>query len=118
MKLLEAVCLVAASLVPVGAQEIYKVGNGVSAPIVIKEVRPEYTQDAKKARIEGDVQLYVVVRADGRVGDVKVARSLDSTFGLDQQAVNAAKAWIFKPGLKNGKPVAVQVILQLTFTLK
>jgi TonB family protein len=59
-----------------------------------------------------------VVLADGNVGDVTVARSLDTTYGLDQQAVNAAKQWTFKPGTKDGKPVAVRVNIELKFTLK
>ncbi len=56
--------------------------------------------------------------ADGNVGDVKVVRSLDTTYGLDQQAVNAAKQWTFKPGTKDGKAVSVLVTIELRFTLK
>jgi periplasmic protein TonB len=59
-----------------------------------------------------------VVLSDGTVGDVKVARSLDTKYGLDQQALDAAKQWVFKPGTKDGEPVAVQVSLELTFALK
>jgi protein TonB len=47
-----------------------------------------------------------------------VSRSLDSTFGLDQEAIKAAKQWLFKPGTKDGKPVAVRVMIELTFMLK
>jgi TonB family protein len=118
MKSLFGLVVVAASLVGLHAQEIYKVGNGVVAPVPIKEVRPEYTAEARKARIEGVVDLNVVVLADGTVRDVTVSRSLDSTFGLDQQAVNAAKEWRFKPAARDGKPVAVSVTLQMNFTLK
>jgi TonB family protein len=57
--------------------------------------------------------------ADGKVGTVTVARSLDGgTFGLDQEAVKAAKQWTFKPGRKNGKPVAVRISIELMFRFK
>ena len=100
------------------AQEVFQPGNGVSLPTVVSEVKPEYTPEAKRAHIEGNVIVDAVVLADGKVGNVTVARSLDSTFGLDQQAVKAAKQWKFKPGTKDGKPVAVRVSIELTFTLK
>lgn len=100
------------------APQVYAPGNGVSLPVVVKEVHPGYTQAAKDAHIEGTVVVECVVLADGTVGDVKVARSLDSMFGLDQEAVAATKQWQFKPGTKDGKPVAVRVSIELTFTLK
>src|SRR5437660_81874 len=109
MKCVAAACVVALSLTSLAAQEVYKVGNGVSAPVPIRQVKADYTPEAKAANIQGNVILGVVVNAEGGVGDVTVTRSLDSTFGLDQQAVKAAKEWTFKPGTKDGKPVAVQV---------
>lgn len=118
MKLLAAVSLVAASFVSLAAQEPLKPGPGVTLPVPVKSVKPEYTEEAKRARIQGNVLLDVVVTAEGTVSDVKVARSLDTTFGLDQRAVEAAEQWTFKPGTKDGKPVAVRVAIELTFTLK
>ena len=118
MKLLAAACLIAASLVPVAAQEVYKAGNGVSLPVVVTKVNPQYTEDARNARIEGSVVLNVTILANGSVSDVKVARSLDTTFGLDQQAVKALQQWTFKPGQKEGRPVAVNIDVAMTFTLK
>jgi protein TonB len=118
MKAALAVVVAAVSLTALHAQEIYKVGNGVLAPVPIREVRAEYTPEAKAARIEGVVSLAVVVLADGTVGDVTVSKSLDNVLGLDRQAVNAAKDWLFKPATKDGKPVAVSVTLQLKFTLQ
>jgi len=100
------------------APQVYAPGNGVSLPVIVKEVHPGYTQAAKDARIEGTVVVECVVLADGTVGDVKVGRSLDSVYGLDQEAVAATKQWQFKPGTKDGKPVAVRVAIELTFTLK
>ena len=99
-------------------QSVYKPGNGVTLPVVTKRVNALYTQEAMNAHIEGTVGLEVVVKADGMVGDVKVTRSLDRTYGLDDQAVTAMKQWQFKPGTKDGKPVAVQVDVMINFTLK
>ena len=99
------------------AQEVFNPGNGVTLPIVVHEVKPDYTARAKAAHIQGTVLLGAVVLADGNVGDVKVAVSRHD-YGLDQQAVNAAKQWTFKPGMKDGKAVPVRVHIELRFTLK
>jgi protein TonB len=85
---------------------------------VVKEVKAEYTEEAKQNRIEGNVGLGAVVLADGKVGDVGVEESLDSIYGLDKNAVAAMKQWVFKPGVKDGKPVAVRIHVQMAFTLK
>lgn len=100
------------------AQEVYTPGDGVSLPTVVKQAKVEYTQEALDAHIEGIVGLETVVLSDGKVGDVKVVRSLDPTYGLDQQAVKSMKLWEFKPGRKDGKPVAVRVNVNINFTLK
>jgi TonB family protein len=71
-----------------------------------------------KNRIEGSVELEVVVKSDGKVGDVKVVKSLDALYGLDDNAVKAMKQWEFKPGTKDGKAVAVRVHVMMTFSLK
>lgn len=91
---------------------------GVVLPTIVKEVKPQYTQEAIDAHIEGFVQLAIVIEADGSVSDVRVTESLDPTFGLDDQAVKAAWQWSFKPATKDGKPVAIGVDLQLRFMLK
>ncbi|MGH9144691.1 MAG: energy transducer TonB [Vicinamibacterales bacterium] len=116
MKLLFAFALVAYAL----AQEptIYTPGSGVSLPQATKQVKAEYTEEAKANRIEGAVFLAVVVLADGAIGEVKVAKSLDTIYGLDANAVKAMKQWQFKPGTKDGKPVAVRVHVEMTFSLK
>jgi protein TonB len=92
--------------------------EGVTLPSVVSEVKPVYTQAAKDAKIQGEVQMAVVVNADGAVGDVNVTKSLDTQYGLDQAAVDAARRWTFKPGTKGGKAVPVQVDLMMRFTLK
>ena len=88
----------------------------MSAPVLVKEVKPQYTAKAKRAGIEGTVLLDCIVETDGSVGDVTVTKSLDEE--LDQQAVVAARQWTFQPGKKNGKAVRVQIALEMTFTLK
>jgi protein TonB len=62
--------------------------------------------------------LEAVVLADGTVGDVRVTRSLDATFGLDQNAINAVRRWRFLPGTRLGTPLPVIVSIELTFTLR
>ncbi len=97
--------------------EVYQIGNGVTSPKLTKEVHPDYTEGAKQRRVQGSVELSAVVLKDGTVGDeVKVTQSLDEE--LDQQAVKAVRQWKFQPGTKDGKPVAVQVDIELTFKLK
>jgi TonB family protein len=75
----------------------YRPGNGVNLPQPLKEVKPQYTADAMRAKVQGTVLLECVVLPDGSVGSVEVVRSLDSTFGLDQEAIKAAKQWRFRP---------------------
>jgi len=98
--------------------EGYRIGAGVTSPIEIRRGAPQYTSDAMRAKVQGAVWLECVVRADGTVGEVKVIRSLDSTFGLDLEAMKAARQWRFRPGTRMGEPVNVLVIIQLDFTLR
>jgi TonB family protein len=99
---------------------VYQIGNGVTSPQLIKEVKPNYTGDAMRAKLQGVVEMEAVVLADGTVdpGRIKITRSLDSTFGLDQQAIIAVKQWRFRPGTYKGQPVPVLVNVELTFTLR
>ncbi|MEO6239233.1 MAG: TonB family protein [Vicinamibacterales bacterium] len=98
----------------------YEIGNGVSSPVLIREVKPNYTGDAMRAKLQGVVEMDAVVLADGSIDPnrIKITRSLDSTFGLDQQAIIAVKQWRFRPGLYKGQPVPVRVSVELTFTLR
>ena len=97
---------------------VYRPGNGVQLPRVIKEVKPAYTAEAMRAKVQGTVLLECVVLPDGTVGNVQIAKSLDANFGLDQEAIKAAKQWRFQPGTRMGEPVAVLVTIELTFTLR
>jgi TonB family protein len=93
-------------------------GNGVVAPKVRYDVRPEYTGAALSAKIEGVVVIEVVVDEKGQVTDPIVVRSLDDRFGLDAAAIEAAKKWRFQPGTYQGKPVPVVLTLEMAFTLR
>jgi protein TonB len=97
---------------------VYRPGSGIELPRVIFEKKPQYTADAMRAKVQGIVELEAVVLTDGSVGDVRVTRSLDRTFGLDHQAITAVKQWRFIPGMRLGQPVPVLVTVELTFTLR
>ena len=96
----------------------YRPGSGIENPVLRTEIKPVYTPDAMRAKIQGTAVLDCVVKADGTVGECGVVRSLDSTFGLDQEAVKAARQWRFYPGKRLGQPVPVLVTIELTFTLR
>jgi periplasmic protein TonB len=110
--------LVTAAFASVAAQEVFTPGDGVTLPTPLRQVKPGYTAAAMEAGIEGTVRMDAVVLDDGKVGEVKITQSLDMEYGLDTQAVEAIKQWLFRPGTKDGKPVAVRVAIEMTFTLK
>lgn len=95
----------------------YAPGNGVTWPKDTHQEKPKYTPDGMRAKIQGMVELEIVVLENGRVGEVRVLKSLDRASGLDDAAVAAAKLWTFIPGMKDGKPVATRVTMQLEFRL-
>ena len=97
---------------------VHKPGEGVKLPKLVHEVKPDYTREAMEAGIQGSLSLQAVVLESGLVGDVDVVDSLDTVYGLDDQAVKAIRQWQFEPGTKDGKPVAVQVEVEFTFKLK
>jgi protein TonB len=92
-------------------------GNGVSAPVPVRQVRPQYTSGAMSARLAGSVIVECIVMPDGTVGDARVTRSLDARLGLDEEALKAARQWRFRPGMSNGRPVAVRVTIELMFSI-
>jgi periplasmic protein TonB len=97
---------------------VYRPGNGVTLPVPISQPRPSYTSDAMRAKVQGVVLLECVVQRDGSVSDVNIVRSLDPTFGLDQEAIKTARQWRFRPGTRLGEPVPVYITIELTFTLR
>lgn len=89
--------------------------DGVSAPILIYKLEPEFSPEARQAKHQGTVVLSLVVGADGRTRAIHVARSLG--MGLDEKAIEAVRQWRFEPGMKDGKPVAVAVSVEVNFRL-
>jgi len=98
----------------------YRPGNGITSPRLIKEVKPGYTGDAMRAKIQGLVTMEAVVMPDGSVGRVQILRSLDPQFGLDQEAIRTVKQWRFTPGMNQatGQPVSTVIEIEMSFTLR
>ena len=96
--------------------QVYRPGNDVSTPRLVRSVKPNYPEAAVAARIEGTEILSAVVLEDGTVGDVSVTHSVDARYDFDGEAVKAAKQWKFRPGTKDGKSVPVYVTIHLLFT--
>ena len=94
----------------------YRPGSGITPPQLLREVKPDYTEDARRRGIEGDVVLEIVVRSDGSVGDVKVRQGLGG--GLDRRAVDAVRQWKFSPAKRYGTPVDVLVEVAVEFKLR
>ena len=102
---------------PEGVLVLHK-SEGLKAPELVREFKPGYTEGAMRQRIQGLVEVQAIVLADGTVGDVRVVKSLDKEFGLDEQAVKTVKQWQFRPGQKDGEAVPVMVNIEMTFSLK
>ena len=104
----------------------YEVGGDVTSPKVVYAVDPEYTEEARKHRLQGTTTLFLIVDAEGSPQEVKVIRSLSATVdpkycdaarGLDDKAVEAMKQYRFRPGLLKGVPVAVAIHYDVNFQL-
>lgn len=93
----------------------YRIGGGVSPPSILYKVEPEYSEEARKAKFQGTVLLFVVVDEKGNPRDIRILRPLG--LGLDQKAVEAVEKWKFSPGKKDGKPVPVQAQIEVNFRL-
>ena len=91
---------------------------GIVPPRLLKERKPTYTQEAREAKIKGLVVMEVIVEKDGTVGEVRIKRSLDTIYGLDDEAIKAVKKWEFTPGTKDGAAVPVLVEIEMTFSLR
>jgi len=102
---------------PPAKEEIKEAGrNGVSTPKCVNCPPAEYTEKARKAKVNGVVVLAVIVNADGTVRDVTVTKSLG--YGLDESAANTVKKWEFKPAVdRDGNPVPVKVVVEVSFHL-
>jgi protein TonB len=94
----------------------YRPGSGIVAPTILREVKPDYTDEGRRRNIEGDVVLEIVVKSDGSVGSVKLLSGLGA--GLDQRASDAVRQWRFNPAKRYGTPVDVIVEVAVEFKLR
>jgi periplasmic protein TonB len=94
---------------------VYKVGGGISAPTAISAPDPDYTEEARRAKKQGTCVLWLIVDSTGHPRDIRVARGLG--FGLDAKAMEAVRQWRFQPALKDGRPVDVQISVEVEFHL-
>ncbi|MGB9458475.1 MAG: energy transducer TonB [Bryobacteraceae bacterium] len=94
---------------------VYRIGNGVTAPIVTFKFDPTYTRKARSKHVEGTVVLYLEVGPDGAAHNIMTIHALDP--GLDQKAIEAVSQWKFRPGMKDGVPVTVAATVQVSFRL-
>jgi TonB family protein len=94
----------------------FRPGSGIEPPSLLREVKPDYSEDARRRGIEGDVVMEIVVEASGRVGNVRVLQGLG--YGLDERAVAAVRQWTFQPATRRGSPVSVMVEVAMEFKLR
>ncbi len=94
----------------------YRPGSGIEPPRLLHEVKADYTEDARRRGVSGDVVLEIVVRRDGSVGDVKVLQGLAG--GLNERAAQAVRQWRFTPAHRQGAPVDVIVEVAVEFKLR
>ena len=97
---------------------VYRIGSGVTPPIELLKGKPEYTAEAMRARIQGSVWVECVVQPSGVCSDIQIVRSLDPTFGLDDEAIKSVRKWRFRPGTRLGQPVSVLVTIEVEFHLR
>lgn len=96
----------------------YRPGNGVTSPVPIRRASPTYTAEAVRARAQGVITVACVVEPSGECGDLRVVRGFTPPFGLDAQAIDAARRWRFRPGTREGEPVPVLVNLEIEFNIR
>jgi len=94
---------------------VFRVGGGVSAPVVLYKVDPEYSEEARKAKYSGTVVLQLIVDASGKAQSIRVVRGVG--LGLDEKAIEAVNKWKFRPGYRTGQPVAVAATIEVNFRL-
>ncbi len=97
------------------SEMVQRVGGGVSPPSLLWKLEPEYSEEARAAKYQGTVVLYIEVTPEGQASNVRVVKSLG--LDLDQKAVEAVQQWKFKPGTKDGIPVTVAATIEVNFRL-
>ena len=104
-----------AAAAPALPADVYRIGRGVSAPVPLQRTEPDYSEEARAARLQGTLVVTVVVGTDGLAHDVRVVQGLG--LGLDENALEAIGQWQFKPGVKDGQPVKVAATIEVNFRL-
>ncbi len=94
---------------------VRRIGGGVSAPVVLYQPEPEFSEEARKAKVAGNVLVYLQVDEQGRPQHVHVVRGIG--MGLDEKAVEAVKRYKFKPAMENGRPVTVELQIDVNFQI-
>jgi protein TonB len=84
-------------------------------PVVVRKTEPAYTEDARKAKVEGAVTLWAEIRTDGKPYAIRVTKGLG--YGLDESAINCLSEWRYRPGTANGIPVTVPATIEIFFSL-
>ena len=97
------------------ATQALQIGGGVLPPALIYKVAPEYSEQARQAKLQGTVLLSAIVEPSGKAVNIRVTQALG--YGLDQQAIEAVEQWRFKPGSKDGAAVRVVATMQVNFRL-
>ena len=111
----KALGLQAMSNVQNASSNVYKIGGNVTAPVLVSKIEPEYSQDARAAKYQGSVLMYVEIGPDGAPHNIKVSRGLG--LGLNEKAIQAVKQWKFKSSTKDGQPVTVGASIEVNFRL-
>jgi TonB family protein len=99
----------------IGDGAAYRVGGTVTPPRALYTPDPEYSAEALHAKYQGTLVLWLIVGPDGKPRDIRVTRALG--MGLDQKAIEAVNRWRFEPAMKDGRPVAVQINVEVNFRL-
>jgi TonB family protein len=89
--------------------------GSLTQPVLLYKTEPEYSEDARKVRLQGAVTLRVEIDPHGQVQNIAVAQTLG--LGLDERAIEAVRKWRFRAGMQNGRPVTTQALIQVTFRL-
>lgn len=91
-------------------------GTGaIVGPVLVYKTEPEYSDEARRARVQGLVVLSIEVGVDGMAKNIEVRQSLG--MGLDERAIETVRHWRFRPATRNGKPIPVRALVQVTFRL-
>jgi len=98
-----------------GPRAYHPGSNGVSTPILILKVEPEYSDEARRIKLSGKVLLKIIVDAKGVPSEIRVVQPLG--FGLDEKAKEAVQNWRFRPGMKGGRAVPVEAVVEVSFRL-